>query len=100
MKVSVDYDSGWAIVRDAIWPGSGKEYVAESATRAVQKRFKEDNKFGLRLENQTNALEAWEQRRTRTPFKRPTGEFVFRITDPSNKNNIGRSEMNEWPKTN
>lgn len=97
MAVEINYETGWAIVRHALTP-SGRPIMAKTALDRVQKQMKRDGYVGLRGRDETERLADWERRRTgNKQFQAPEAMFVIRITDPTGKHNIGRSELNAWP---
>jgi hypothetical protein len=52
---------------------------------------------GMIVKDQTDEMEDWERRRTRKPFNRPKGMFLFRIVDATGESGIGQLDMKEWP---
>jgi hypothetical protein len=102
MKIDIDYPMGLAIVREAIWYSPAKmneEFLSESVKVVVRRRLKEDGKDNstIVINDITGREIEWEERRNRKPFKKPRGMFIFRITDKSNEQGIGRGDLKEWP---
>lgn len=96
----INYHIGWAIVTDAFSPyRKGEELRRDSVIDQVRKRMIAAGKYGpgVRLVDETDAMEDWERRRTRKEFNRPKGMFLVRIVDKTGENGIGQMEMNEWP---
>lgn len=98
---STDYNinlkTGWVIITNAFI--YGKEVKRESLRDGVVnhlKRLGVHNK-NVTINDLTDSMEDWERRRTKKPFTRPAGMFIFRITDRNEEPKIGKKEMNEWP---
>lgn len=98
--LNINYDTGWVIAMNAI-KGSGNEYnprtVYDNIRRTLQKEGRWFPNEGMSLRDQTKEMEDWERRRTRKPFDRPKGMFIFQILDPTGEHGVGRGTLNEWP---
>lgn len=93
--IEIDYDSMWVIVRNATTP-IGQEMRLATIREGVRRRIAREGVLQsdqFTLDDQTKALSDWEVRRTRKPFTRPKGMFIFKIVSSINR---GR-EMSEWP---
>lgn len=93
--IETNYETMWVIVRNATSP-IGQELQPGHIRDAVRRRINREgvlNNDEFLINDQTSALESWESRRTRKPFTRPKGMFIFKIVSKTNRG----QEMNEWP---
>lgn len=96
MVIDINYETGWAIVRHG-WNLHGNPISHKTALDGVQRQLKKDGYAGIRGKDESMALVDWEHRRGNKTFEKPEAMFVIRLTDPTGKYNIGRTNMNGWP---
>lgn len=96
-KYDINYQIGWAIVTDAFWLNTGQEVKLSSIRDKIRETVLADG-YDVRVVNQTDELEDWERRRTRKPFDRPRGMYIFRLVNkPGTEKRVGEMEMSQWP---